>query len=240
MGSEDRPLGGEERVDLGAGGQGTLTAEPRAVRKARTGPRGGGATHTYAPLPATPLFSPRAPDPLCMHRLRLCEGFLATGPGERGTPLCLLEPQHVSHRPPPRKTSCWLRLPAQGHLPHLSSMTTGRASPDRRPPAGTGHRVRKLKLRVQQPGVGDTRGHARLPQHPLCLRPPPSPPLQLPRGLRGPLSLLVGSALLTVQDSRRASLCGAADQHGAPAPPAGCRQKHWGQHPVGASPFPCP
>ena len=75
----------------GAGGPGGRRsghidrAEPRAVRKARTGPRGGGATHTYPPLPATPLFSPRAPDPLCTHRLRLCEDFLAIGPGEQET-----------------------------------------------------------------------------------------------------------------------------------------------------------
>lgn len=184
MGSGDRPLGGEERVDLGAGGQGTLTAEPRAVRKARTGPRGRGATHTYAPLPVTPLFSPWAPDPLCTHRLSLCEGFLATGPGELetqpprggGLPSAFWSPSMSPTDPPRRKTSCWLRLPAQGHLLHLSSMATGRASPDRRPPAGTGHRVRKLKLGVQQPGVGDTRGHAPLPQHPLSLRPPPDPP----------------------------------------------------------------
>lgn len=122
VGSGDRPLGGEERVDLGAGGQGTLTAEPRAVRKARTGPRGRGATHTYAPLPVTPLFSPWAPDPLCTHRLSLCEGFLATGPGELetqpprggGTPLCLLEPQHVSHRPPPPKDLLLVETPSPG------------------------------------------------------------------------------------------------------------------------------
>lgn len=38
-GPGDRPLGGEERVGLGVGGQGTQDgAEPRAVRKARTGP----------------------------------------------------------------------------------------------------------------------------------------------------------------------------------------------------------
>lgn len=126
VGSEDRPLGGEERVDLGAGGQGTLTAEPRAVRKASTGPRGGGATHTYAPLPATPLFSPRAPDPLCTHRLRLCEGFLATGPGELETQ----PPPGGGDSPlPPGAPACLPQTPSPKDLLLVETPSPGSPAP---------------------------------------------------------------------------------------------------------------
>ena len=94
-----RSKGGIWGLAAGKGGAGGLggwssghidRAEPRAARKARTGPRGGGGTHIYPPLPATPLFSPRAPDPLCTHRLRLCEDFLATGPGQQDRIHCFL------------------------------------------------------------------------------------------------------------------------------------------------------
>ena len=181
-------LGGEEWVGLGVGGQGTQTVQAKRSQEGQDGARGGGATHTYPRLPETLLVSPRAPDPLCTHRLRLCGDFLATGPGKQengppgGAPPYLLEPQHVFHRHP-HKTSCWLRLLAEARLPHLSSTTMRRASPDRGPPAGTGRQVRKPRLGVQQPGVGDTHGYVPLLQGPLFLLPPPAPPFSSSPGI---------------------------------------------------------
>lgn len=73
------------------------------------------------------------------------------------------------------------------------------------------------------------------PRNTLCLRPPPSPLSSSPGASGGPLSLLVGAPADSA-GLQEGFLCGLRTKHGAPAPPAGCRQKHWastlwGPHP---------